>query len=257
MSHGWESLQCSEINSHLTAFVRILLENITVFTFISLQHILVSLSKFLLLGTVHRQQTRYEAGHGGCASLLVSGGGSVRRLPQWAAPAPAQCPALFPLLRRTSRSLPQLNSNIPSIFERWLKKKTHTSANLRNYGEKSSVYLNERYINAIYPLWLSVSVREHTVASVGILICLWSLLEHQRPGKLCSLLQTPTHPDECISERQRRWLRPQIGAAPRRNCIRTQASYSQLCQRPAAPASNMFPGCNGRLSPRLSCWLQC
>lgn len=63
------------MNSYLAIIVGILLENtaIFLFTFISLQHILVSLSKFLLLGTVCRQETRYETGHGGCSSLLVSG----------------------------------------------------------------------------------------------------------------------------------------------------------------------------------------
>lgn len=63
------------MNSHLAIIESILLENIAVFlfTFISLQHVLVSLSKFLLLRTVCRQETRYETGHGGCSSLLVSG----------------------------------------------------------------------------------------------------------------------------------------------------------------------------------------
>lgn len=56
------------MNSYLAIILRILLEKIAalLFTFISLQHILVSLSKFLLLGTVCRQETRYETGHGGC-----------------------------------------------------------------------------------------------------------------------------------------------------------------------------------------------
>lgn len=55
-------------------------------TFISLQHILVRLGKFLLLWMVCRQQTRNEPGHGGSASRLVSREGSACRLPQWPGP---------------------------------------------------------------------------------------------------------------------------------------------------------------------------
>lgn len=78
---------------------------------------------------------------------------------------------------------------IPTIIERI--RKTYS----RNYGKESSVYLNEGYINVIYPLWLSVS--DH--ASLGVLSASGPFLNI---NVLCSLLKIPIHPDERIQERQ-------------------------------------------------------
>lgn len=85
----------------------------------------------------------------------------------------------------------------PVIFERM--KTARTSQNPRKSRKESSVYLDEGYINVIYPLWLSVCVCPGTHGRiVGCFICAWFLLEHQRPGQLCPLQKNPTHPDECI-----------------------------------------------------------
>lgn len=88
------------------------------FTFISLQHILVSLSKFLLLGSVGGQQTRYEPGHGGGRRRVSPQTTAASRSATGPVAPSAPAPAPVPLLRRKAPLTPAVSNDPPGDIGR-------------------------------------------------------------------------------------------------------------------------------------------
>lgn len=148
------------------------------FTFISLQHILVSLSKFLLLGAVCRQETRNESGHGGCRSPLPCGWGSVRRLPQWAAPPPAPQPGSGSTSAENEPLAPAAYSQtVLNDSRRYL-------GGGEDLHQRGLMKLRQRLERLpewrLYKRYLSIMAIRGCSRIAGCFICLWSLLERQR-----------------------------------------------------------------------------
>lgn len=174
MSHSLTGRFSVVINKH----IHISPYRHTMFTFISLQHILVSLSKLLLLGTVGRQQTRYETGHGGGGSPLASGEGVS---PQTTAVSRSATSPVSPGSGSTSAENAPLTpaarfhvqcSVIPGDIGKNAKE-LGPAPICESTEKESSVYLNEGYINVIYPWWLPASVCSGTHGRIaGCFICL-------------------------------------------------------------------------------------